>query len=90
MIVSLTKIRQHVLDVSERGLSWEAYTSDGLMGRAPGVVVVMNRSRRKALPLESHDVAQVGWETNGALVGTYDRRRYVLGPQSAVLFKALE
>ena len=90
MIVLLTKIRQHVFAVSESGLSWQAYTSDGLMGRAPGVVVVMNRSRRKGLPLESHDVAQVGWETNGALVGTYDGRRHVLGPQSAVLFKALE
>jgi neopullulanase len=52
--------------------------------------VVVNRSRRKALPLDSHDIAQVDWETHGALVGTYDELRHVLGPQSAVLFKALE
>ena len=60
------------------------------MGRAPGVVVVVNRSRRKALSLEAHDVAQVGWETDGALIGTYQEPRHALGPQSAVLFQARE
>ena len=90
MIVKLTKIRQQMVAVRERGLSWQAYTPDGLMGRAPGVVVVVNRSRRKSLPLETHDVAQVGWETDGALIGTYQEARYALGPQSVVLFKALE
>jgi neopullulanase len=57
------------------------------MGRAPGVVVVVNRSRRKALSLEAHDVTQVGWETDGALIGTYKESRRMLGPQSAVIFK---
>ena len=89
MIVILTKIRQQVEAVRECGLSWQAYTPDGLIGRAPEVVVVVNRSRRKTLQLESHDVAQVGWEMDGALIGTYQGGRHALGPQSAVLFKAL-
>ena len=89
MIKALTKIRQQVEALSERGLFWQAHASDGLIGRAPGVVVVVNRSRRKALLLEAHDVPQVGWKTDGALIGTYQGGRHALGPQSAVLFKAL-
>ena len=89
MIKALTKMRQQVEALSERGLFWQAHASDGLIGRAPGVVVVVNRSRRKALLLEAHDVPQVGWKTDGALIGTYQGGRHALGPQSAVLFKAL-
>uniref|UniRef100_UPI002026C5BC alpha-amylase family glycosyl hydrolase n=1 Tax=Synechococcus sp. MU1655 TaxID=2508355 RepID=UPI002026C5BC len=89
MIKALTKIRQQVEALSERGLFWQAHASDGLIGRAPGVVVVVNRSRRKALLLEAHDVPQVGWKTDGALIGTYQGGRHSLGPQSAILFKAL-
>ena len=88
VIATLTKIRHQVEAVRERGLSWQAYASDGLIGCAPGVVVVINRSRKKGLRLESHDVAKVGWKTEGALIGTYQGARRVLGPQSAVLFQA--
>jgi neopullulanase len=88
LILTLTKIRQKVEAVRDRGLSWQAYTSDGLIGRAPGVVVVLNRSRKKTLLLSPQDVAQVGWETDGALIGTYQGARHALGAQSAVLFQA--
>ena len=90
MIVALTKIRLQIEALRECGLSWQAYSRDGLMGRAPGVVVVVNRSRRKALPLATHEVALDGWETDGALIGTYQEARHALAPQSAVLFKVLE
>ena len=88
LIKALTKIRQQVEAVRERGLSWRAYASDGLIGSAPGVVVVVNRSRRTSLMMESHDVSQVGWMTDGALIGTYQGARHALGPQSAVLFQS--
>jgi neopullulanase len=88
LIVRLTKIRQQLVAVKDLGLSWQAYTPDGLIGRAPGVVVILNRSRRKTLLLETQVVAQVGWETDGALIGTYQGARHALGSQSAVVFQA--
>jgi neopullulanase len=88
LIVRLTKIRQQLVAVRDLGLSWQAYTPDGLIGRAPGVVVVLNRSRRKTFLLETQVVAQVGWETDGALIGTYQGARHALSPQSAVVFQA--
>ena len=86
-IMALTKVRQQLEAVRERGLSWQAHAPDGLIGRAPGVVVVVNRSRRKALRLDPHDVARDGWETDGAVIGRYQRAPHSLSPQSAVLFK---
>jgi neopullulanase len=88
LIVTLTKIRQQLVAVRDLGLSWQAYTPDGLIGRAPGVVVILYRSRRKTLLLETQVVAQVGWNTDGALIGTYQGARHALGPQSAVVFQA--
>lgn len=89
MIKLFTQVRQRIDVLKERGLSWQACAHDGLIGRAPAVVVVLNRSRRSALALELHEVAREGWAEDGiqVLVGSYNSARHALGPQSAVLFR---
>ena len=91
MILALTKVRQQVVAIQKNGLSWHAYGSDGLMGRASGVMIVINRSRKKTLQLDPQHEVLDGWIEEGhqSLIGTYESAVHSLGPQSAVLFKSI-
>ncbi len=88
-IQALIQVRQQIAAVQDRGLSWQASGSDGLIGRGPGVVIVVNRSRTKGLRFDPQELDQDLWGVQ-ALVGNYQASRHTLSPQSAVLFRGTD
>jgi Glycosidases len=86
LLRDLAGLRQRYSALRHGVLRWRPLADDGLQAEADAVVVVLNRSRQRALTLN----ADSGLIENGRAphwqLGTWDSDARELGPQSVALF----